>query len=398
LTRQVLCFPLSQFQNRRNRKATAASSKSNDYLGPSDPTSGHASLTPPSQTRTGKKRKLEEVEEVDELDESENEVEDTRVHPYRRMRPSPNYSPSSSDSASISERSDAPSMVSSTDTLASWSRGMLAKDRNHSSESSTTGDTSSIYRDQGKTPTSVSFDEQVQRQFGKVTSTEQQREEDDSSAMLFDESGALQLDFDDLGLDLNSLIGDLPSFSNNAFDFSMPTPSSQYTDYPSNFEFDFQKTPQQSSFAVPSQPTSCEVAADRLNLSPISAAVEFMRAQRIDEWASVPDSVLREESDEEWFLDMEAFNLKGTSTPGSESASSSEAVSTPSDFFDFSLGSLSIDHILVGNLDTFREAQEKSVRPKELILDCDLANRCSLHGALTERVDTSQLSLLPSDE
>ncbi|UZJ53300.1 hypothetical protein CBS101457_002620 [Exobasidium rhododendri] len=373
------------FQNRRNRKTAVASSKAVEAVESSredhDPTSSVTS----SQTRPGRNKRKRG--KIDDDDEEEDQLQSSP----QRTRSTSNYSPMSSGNTSLSGSSDVPSMESSTDTLASWSRGVAAKGRNYSSESSVMGNGTPTYRLPGKTPTSISFDDEIQRQIGNSSfASDQSFEEDSSSALLFNDEGAAQLDFDDLGLDLNSLVGDLPSFSRDVFDFSMPTPSACLGEFPSNFHFDFHRTPRKNKFAVPNSPTSPEAAADRLSLSTINVAGQVLKVQQAEKWTGRPVHFNKEDSEEEWYLDLEAFKTGGTSTPGSESNTSSEAV-TPPDIFDFSLGGLLINEIMEENFYTFQSVKSKSVRPGDLLLDTNLANRCSLSEGLQIRDDNSQV-------
>lgn len=320
--------------------------------------------------------------------------EDEEMLPIQRMRTStPDKSPLSSSNMSLNGSSGTPSMISSIDSLASWSRGMSAKDRNYSSDSSVMGggEQTSIYSSaewKGRTPTAMSFDEQVQRQLGPLVTTYYQ-EDDLSSSLLFSDTGAAQLDLEDLGIDLNTLVEELPSFSNDAFDFSMPTPSAQAVGrFIGQFDFDFQqKTPRQTAFAIPDLPTTPEEAADRLSLGPIDASEEVIRVQKSEKWAMGSGGLLQEDHEDEWFLSLEGLNWgsssSSTHTPSSDSMSGNGSnVATPPDIFDFSLGGLAITHIMDENFESFQSVEDKVIRPLDTVLDGDLANRCNLNDAM----------------
>jgi len=350
---------LLQFQNRRNRK-TAPISKLPETpaakLGPRQ-----AASTSPSPPRIHKRKANDSSDEDDML-------------PPQRMRTStPRGSPSSMNGSSST-----PSMASSFDSLASWSRGVVAKNRNYSTESSEI-EGHSIYNHKewnGKAPNSISFDDHVQMQIRSSSFAQQAQQDDPSSALLFSDSGEALLDIDDLGLDLNSLVGDLPSFSNDAFDFSMPALSGELNQCASNVDFDILETPRQTTFAIPNRPTTAEEAADRLSLSPFDAAEEFMRAQQIEKWASGRGCVLEEDDDNGWYIGMEGLFSGGTSTPGGESTTTAGSnASTPPDIFDFSLGALSINSIMEENFATFQGVSDMSVTPQDAMSKGKMASR-----------------------
>lgn len=343
-------LPTSQFQNRRNRKTAATQAQAVE-----------------EGTSEGKSRKRK----------AEGLYGGEARRPSQRTRTStPDSSPSSSRDVYLNGTSSASSLASSIDSLAQWSRGTLHKERNYSSDSSVLSNPAlpssfdenneeSVphFNDSHLVP-GFSFDSQVGENF--------------SSSMLFSDAGVVQLDFDDLGLDLKSLVEELPSFGMDAFDF-MPTPSALVSNQPTNIHFDLNETPRQNSFAVPDLPSTKFEVASTLAVSSVDATIEIQRAQQIEEWAFGMSDVLDGDCDDSWFLSLQGLSSADTTSPcsGTMSLDTTSNVATPtdaSDVFDFSLQGLAIDHIMQENHASFG-GKDPMGGHRTFRLDIEAANR-----------------------
>jgi hypothetical protein len=291
----------------------------------------------------------------------------------------------------ISSCSSTSSLNSSVDSLDSFYTGAAAKDRNHSSDTSEMESFDTVFSAKGLIEGSTSFDDQINIQAKGLPSAIVKSEEDASASLLFSDTGRTQLDFDDLGIDLDSLVDNLPSFDMAELDFSMPQHSAVINRQRPRAHSDVNRTPRQPTFAVPEVPTSMFDAATALLEAPVSAEEELRRAKQIEEWAFGIGLVVEEEEDDELYLNLDGLRASPTNDSMSTSGSSSK-VATPQDLFDFSFDGLCLDHVMNERLESFQEQgseyeTELFKKRHDLMIDIETANAYSTDDAMATARD-----------
>lgn len=277
----------------------------------------------------------------------------------------PENSPEMSRDVYLSSTSSSSSSVSSVDSLASFfgSRNFNSG-YTFSTDSSLADDDCALKKQYNppKTPICISFDDQLRSQGLTSSPRCELADLDASNAMIFSDEGILQLDFDDLDLDLESIASDLPSFNLKDFDFVIPAPTS----ISSPAQRQSNKTTSQGSFAVPNVPTSPYDAAAMLNSSYFIAREEIERKQEKEGWALGESPIIEQscsEDDLSWFLNLQGLSPGSAASPNGQSSaieshsSSSSVHDAPlasQDFFNFSVEGLFLDNIFEQNLDSFQ--------------------------------------------